>query len=253
MNIVYATVVLLVGLFVGSFVNYVVFFVLHNNINSLTPFCDKCKESLTLLDYIPIVSVVKNGLTCRNCSNPIHLNHLVVNIITAVALLLLYIMVDDTLLFFNYCLVTFCLIVISIVDLKIQEIPQLFTIVIGILGALLILLDIQNIQAHILGLVIIPVFLLLILVLSSGKGVGLGDIKLEAAIGLLLGWKLSIVAFYSGCVLLVVAYPVLKKLGTQGFKTNRVPFGPYLCLGAYLSLLVGDKIYSFVTGLMFGG
>lgn len=143
------------------------------------------------------------------------------------------------------------MIVISMVDLKIQEIPILLVYIIGIVAIINTILN-KSYKDSILGFVIIPVFLLIILLITSGRGIGGGDIKLEAVLGLLLTWKYSILSFYIGCIVLVIAYPILRKLKIKCFDTNKVPFGPYLCFGAFIMMIYGEQIVSFVTRFMFG-
>lgn len=173
--------------------------------------------------------------------------------INAIGWLLVYIKYGTSINTVVYSAIASWLIIISVTDLKVQEIPIIFTLCIGISALLRIFCNKESIKEYLLGAVILPVLLLLLFIATSGKGIGIGDIKLEVAFGLLLGWRLSLVAFYIGCILLVIAYPILKKAKIKGFETHRVPFGPYLCMGAYLTILLGNIIYDIVIRWLFGG
>jgi leader peptidase (prepilin peptidase)/N-methyltransferase len=74
---------------------------------------------------------------------------------------------------------------------------------------------------------------------------GGGDIKLMAAAGLLVGWKLILLAFFLGCIYGSVIHPIRMIL----FKQSRVlAFGPYLAAGILTAVLIGDKMIDWYLG-----
>lgn len=92
---------------------------------------------------------------------------------------------------------------------------------------------------RIIGMVCIslPLFLTCLL----GKS-GFGDVKLFAALGILLGWKnlllVLLVATITGLI-----YAFFKKITAKNLKwKSEVPFGPFICLGTYLSLTAGEEL-----------
>jgi leader peptidase (prepilin peptidase)/N-methyltransferase len=76
---------------------------------------------------------------------------------------------------------------------------------------------------------------------------GGGDIKLVAAIGALLGWRLLIVALFAAFVLGAVGGLTYLALGGRD---RMVPFGPFLAAGALLALLVGQGIWNWYLGFL---
>jgi len=91
------------------------------------------------------------------------------------------------------------------------------------------------------------IFLLIALV--SRGGMGWGDVKLAALIGLATGFPLVFFAIIMGAILggiVAVALVIAKK------RTRRetIPFGPFLALAAMVTLLWGSNILSWYLGLM---
>ena len=91
---------------------------------------------------------------------------------------------------------------------------------------------------------------LLVLALVAGEGFGMGDVKLGALLGGFLayeGWAILIVGSVGAFVLGGAMSVVLLALRIKGRK-DAIPFGPYLVLGAYVALVVGDAIADWYTG-----
>ena len=74
---------------------------------------------------------------------------------------------------------------------------------------------------------------------TGGKAIGGGDVKLMAACGLLLGWKLIILAFLLGCVLGAVIHVIRMKVSGEG---RVLAMGPYLSLGVLIAALWGERM-----------
>ena len=89
------------------------------------------------------------------------------------------------------------------------------------------------------------------MLITKGRGIGGGDIKLEISLAILLGMS-GLVSFYIGCIALLIAYPILNKLNIKGFETHKVPFGPYLCIGAYTMMIFGEPIMKLIKLWLFG-
>ena len=89
-----------------------------------------------------------------------------------------------------------------------------------------------------------------ILVLKR-EGMGLGDVKLVAAAGLLLGWQKLLLAILLGSVLGSIVLVAVNRLKDQERDTE-YPFGPFLVGGILLALLAGEPIITWYLGVLLG-
>lgn len=150
---------------------------------------------------------------------------------------------------------------LSVVDWNTRFIPMEMSGVILICGLIRLCLDRSNWKEYLIGLFAVSGFLFLTDKLSApilrkrydnwdeelGSAVGDGDIKLMAATGLLLGWKLNVLALGIGCVAGSVIHLIRMKFwdGEQ-----ELSFGPYLSLGVYITLLCGEELMDWYLNMM---
>jgi leader peptidase (prepilin peptidase)/N-methyltransferase len=139
------------------------------------------------------------------------------------------------------------LIAIIVYDIKYLQIPNQFVFLLLIVGMIGLFINIQSLNHFLMGL-LFSFGLFFILYLLFPKGIGFGDVKLAGAIGLFLGFKLTILAillsFFSGAIvgLLLIA------LGKKTMK-DPIPFGPYLAFGAIFSMFFGEHIIDWYLNL----
>jgi len=138
------------------------------------------------------------------------------------------------------------LILILFYDIKFLKIPNILVIFIFIISFLNLFIN-KTALNYLTGLIIgFGVFYLLYLIFP--KGIGFGDVKLAGAIGLFLGFRLTILAvllsFFSGAIvgLLLIA------LGKKTMK-DPIPFGPFLAFGAIFSMFLGEYIIDWYMNL----
>ena len=137
-----------------------------------------------------------------------------------------------------------------IFDLKYMILPDFSTIILVILVVGFVIgrpLE-SPLQQHILAAVGSTLFLGVLYLITKGKGMGLGDVKLAIFIGLFLGYKVIVayyVAFLTGAVL-GGGLMLLNKVK----KTTPIPFGPFLILGVVVAYWWGEKIIFWVQGFM---
>jgi leader peptidase (prepilin peptidase)/N-methyltransferase len=162
-----------------------------------------------------------------------------------------------TLSFFLYAALTAALITVAMIDLDCQIIPDSLVLSIAALGAahlLLVLLPQYGapvLMEHAIGFFVGGGLFFLIAVVSRG-GMGGGDIKLAAALGLWFGWKelllLIFTAFLSGALISVILLLTHIKGRKEG-----IPFGPFLAFAAYLISLYGSEIIHWYLRTFFLG
>ncbi len=181
--------------------------------------CPKCKHQLNWQDNIPLLSFVLLNGKCRYCHKKISWQYPIVEIITAIS----FLTVNPYLI-----IILCCLIVIFFSDLIYGLIPDEIVLILGVLG---ILGKFGNV---VWGLAAGGIFYL-IYFLTKGRGMGFGDVKLAAVMGLLLGWPKILVALYSAFVLggIVAIFLLLLKRKRFG---ETIALGPFLCIGVILSL-----------------
>ncbi len=152
-----------------------------------------------------------------------------------------------TLQFLLEGLMVACLACLSYVDIKIMEIPPEVNVIIALLGLVHLVMDRGNWLEYLMGAVLVSGLFLLIGLISSGKAMGLGDVKLMAAAGLFLGWKKILLAMFLGCVL----GTVIHFAGMLIFRKGRtLSFGPYLAAGMIIVLFYGDQLIRWYMGYL---
>lgn len=146
-----------------------------------------------------------------------------------------------------YCLSASALIVLSVVDYKIYEIPSNLNLLLGFLGVVRLVMDISNIWTYLLGFGSVSFLLLLIYYFTKGKGIGGGDIKLMAAAGLLIGFPKIVLAFILGCILGSILHILRMKIRNEG---SILAFGPYLSAGIVIAMLYGEQLIRWYLNLL---
>ena len=119
------------------------------------------------------------------------------------------------------------------------EIPFGINVFIFILACIHMLLDLARWKDYVIGFFAVSAFLYLLYLLSKGRAIGGGDIKLMAAAGMMLGWKAIIIAFVMGCILGSVIHSLRMKLTNED---HVLAMGPYLAAGILLAALWGDSL-----------
>lgn len=138
-----------------------------------------------------------------------------------------------------YCLLFSALAAISLIDFRTYEIPLPLNALIGLLGIFHLLINRQNWSSYVIGFFSVSLFLYLLYQLTNGAAIGGGDVKLMACTGLILGWRLNILAFFLGCIFASVIHLIRMKITKEG---HMLAMGPYLALGILTALLFGNEM-----------
>lgn len=212
------------------------------------------------LDELMMVSFIKVRSYCKYCRK-LKCNEAISYLITGFLLMMAFFWSGESYFTtFLYVICTGALLSLSVVDWNTQYIPFECTIVIFICGCMQLFADFSNWTEHIIGLIAVSGFLYIVNLISTpilkkryegeqevDGSIGGGDIKLMAATGLLLGWKLNFIALGIGCVLGSVIHSILIKVkkGDRQFA-----LGPYLSLGVYITMICGKQLVSWYLNMM---
>ena len=123
-----------------------------------------------------------------------------------------------------------------------------FNVFIFLVGVVRLCTDFANWKSYLIGFICVSGFLLVLFYATKGRGIGGGDIKLMAAAGLFLGWKLCLLAFFFGCLYGSVIHIARMKLSGEG---KVLAMGPYLSAGIITALWFGDAILTAYLSLFY--
>jgi leader peptidase (prepilin peptidase)/N-methyltransferase len=211
-------------------------------------------NQLSWYELIPVFSFIFLRGRCKNCKAKISIQYPIVEILSGLIFALLFLKFQDiffygTTLAFSftyayYAAVFSLLLVIAVYDVRHKIIPDVLSLVLGILAfvGLFFFNDtgfaphIPSIMELLSGLIIAAPFAFFWLV-SSGRWMGLGDAKLAISLGWLLGLSRAlsgvVIAFWIGAVVGLALVIFSRKHGMK----SEIPFAPYLVLGTLLAFL----------------
>lgn len=247
--------IVLIGLIFGSFLGMLQYRLPLNKslIEPKRSFCPSCESTLTWYENIPFFSYVFLQGKCKNCKTQISKIYPIIELLTALVTLGLYMKFGLSIDLVIMCIVAYTLILLSFIDLKYKAVPD-YLLVIVLVGSFFysefsylyclvfagigILLDffvsfyIQNIKARVLKDES----------LKDQKALGEGDIPIFALIGGVLGSQLGIIAIFLSAILALI--PAILSNVIKGDK--ELPFIPFLALGFFLVLFFDNSIVAFV-------
>ncbi|MCF8044376.1 MAG: prepilin peptidase [Desulfarculaceae bacterium] len=219
--------------------------------------CPACGDRIPFYCNLPVISYLFLRGRCRNCGTRISIRYPMVEILTGLfsaALYLRFGLTPETALWF----VLICsLIVISIIDLDHQIIPDILSlpgIPVFMLFSVLIhrLTFLQSLTGILAGGGVLYLVSLIYYLVKKIEGMGGGDIKLLAMIGAAVGLKGVIFTIFTGSVLGTLAGIILMIYGRFIDTKLKIPFGPFLAAGTVLYIFFGDMIirwYIYGVGL----
>lgn len=227
------------------------------NLSKPNSTCPHCKTPIRIVDNIPVISWLWLKGRCRQCSEPIGIRYPLIEILTAslcffTALNFGFNAYSIALLFF-----VFALIAATFIDLDSMLLPDQITLPLMWAGIISALLDWNpiSIQSSVIGAIVGYLCLWSVYwvfkLLTGKEGMGYGDFKLLAALGAWLGWQsLPIIVLLSSLVGLVFGIIQLR-LQKKGIDKS-FPFGPYLAIAGWISLMWGNDIVSWYYSTVLG-
>ena len=244
---IWMIVFMIYGIVIGSFLNVCIYRIpKEESVITNRSHCMECGEQIKWYDLIPLASYIVLGGKCRSCKTKISIQYPLIEFVNGFGYAIIILTNGVGLKSILYCLCASAMLALSVIDWRTFEIPVAFNIFIGILGIIRLLTDIEHWHTYVIGFVSVSGFLYLIYIITKGRGIGGGDIKLMAVAGLLVGWKNIILSLGLGCVLGSVIHVALMKIQN---KDRMLAFGPYLSLGIYLSMICGEELISWYLNM----
>ena len=246
---------LVFGSVIGSFLNVCIYRI-PQNIAIARPrsYCPKCSNPIRALDNIPIISFIILKGRCRNCDKKIRLQYPAVELLTALLTIAVVWKFDFTILTIFYLSLVYILITISFIDLEHMIIPDGLVLAAAMLGLMASIFNIlpigwpESAYGALLyggGLALAGYAGKLIYKMET---MGWGDVKLALVMGLCLGWKMSMISLL--LAFLVAALFVVVGLAVGRLSRKQlIPFGPFLALGAIMTLFWGEQLYNWYLHL----
>ena len=250
---------LITGAFIGSFLNVLIDRLPRNeSIAKGRSYCESCKRKLPWYDLIPLFSFILIKGKCRRCRTSLSLYYPIVELTTGVLFTLTFIFLSAInikyeLLSMNsiaelvyYLFLLSALIVVFFTDLKYGIIPdKIIFPAIFISFIYLIFQSPDILVSNLLSAMGAFLFFFLIFILTKGKGMGFGDVKLVFLMGIALGFPNIIIAFYLAFLTGALISLILVAWGKKKLHGGTIPFGPFLVLGTFLAIFLGEKIIKF--------
>jgi leader peptidase (prepilin peptidase)/N-methyltransferase len=217
--------------------------------NLMTPRsrCPKCETPIAAWHNIPLVSWLLLRGRCAHCQAPISVRYPLIELLTAVASILVLAKFGYTWLGAAAVVFTWVMIVLTCIDLDTKLLPDGLTLPLLWFGLLVnAFAGFTDLRSAVIGAVAGYLVLWSIYwtfkLLTHREGMGHGDFKLLAALGAWFGWQtlpaIALISSVVGIVLTVLARRTREE----------IPFGPFLAIAGWVTLLAHDRVMTFVFG-----
>lgn len=275
------------ALAIGSFLNVVVLrydgerFLLDAKALGGRSHCPHCKATLRWFELVPIASFLVQGGRCRRCHARLNIQYPIVEFLSGLIFVFvpfaLGISVGTTptaplaLVAALWVLAFEALLVMAVIDIRLGIIPDEINIFLGVLGIFLMIITAgyfgtENISflgpyaaifggqgsvvlARLAGAAFGGAFFALLIAVTRGKGMGMGDLKLAIPLGLLFGWPDIVFVLMFAFVIGAIAGVFAVVRGKNTMK-GTLPFGPFLALGATTLFFWGPAIFGWYFSLL---
>lgn len=263
----------ILGVTVGSFLNVVI-----NRLKTKESIlkdrshCSFCKKKLSWSELIPIISFIIQGGKCRTCKKKISWQYPLVELATGIIFLLIifnWAITTHTYQFSIFSafliLISCFLLVIFVYDLKHYLVPDKIIYPAMVLTFGFRILDlfrigpatpslpdfgfrILELGSYFFAAIIAGSFFLVIVLISRGRWMGMGDVKIGFLMGLLLGlsgvFTALFLAFLTGAIVSIILLILRRKT-----LKSEIPFGPFLTGATFITLLWGDILLNWYLNL----
>ena len=217
--------------------------------------CPKCDHAIKPWENIPVISYLFLRGKCSSCSTPISIRYPIIEAVTGALSLVIALQFGISWLSLSLLVLTWCLIALTMIDVDTQLLPDSITLplmwlglIVNFFGGLTSFED--AFWGAIAGYMSLWSVFWCFKLITGKEGMGFGDFKLLAALGAWMGWQaLPTIIIMSSLVGAVIGVGMILIQGRD--KNTPIPFGPYLAIAGWITLLWGDQIAS--SYLQFAG
>lgn len=227
--------------------------------------CPHCKHVLAWYDLIPVFSWLFLKARCRYCKKPISPQYPLVELLAGLVFALSYIFWPDTvhlsgqwLLLGTWLACSVGLLALAVYDLKWMILPNRIiypTLVVAVVGRVAYVAAFENRPLHAVLLWIASVAIasgvfFALFMISKGKWIGYGDVRLGLITGTLLAdpQKSLAMLFLASFIGTLVILPALSK-GNKNL-ASKLPYGPFLILATAILVVFGDRLLNWYKDLI---
>lgn len=250
---IFAVIIFILGLGIGSFLNVLAL----SSVGKSSVFkrrskCPHCRETLRWYDLIPLFSYLWLRGRCRYCVKKISLQYIAGELTTAVFFTVLYVVFQSGIIsleeFIFYLIFGSILIALFITDLRFFLLPDNlviagFVTILAFLGVLFLLRgEAGFLWSHLWGFVAGWSFFFILYVITQGRGMGFGDVKLGALLGLVFGLREVIFIIFLAFILGAIFGVTLLILKRKKLK-DALPFGPFLIISSLPAVFYNADVF----------
>jgi leader peptidase (prepilin peptidase)/N-methyltransferase len=248
--------IFLIGAVFGSFLN-VLIYRLPLGISLFNPkrsACPNCKIQIKWYENLPIVSYIFLKGKCSNCKKKISIQYPLIEFFTALITLIIFNQFGFSLDTVFVILISYTLIVLSMIDYKYKAVPDYLLILVLIFAFFLSMFSFTNALIFAGAFTLLELFVTFYIQnikakitkdpsLEDQRAMGEGDIPVAALIGGILGIKLGIMAIVFGALFAIIhsIFNIIVK------KEIETPFIPYLTLGFFVVLFFDQYLIGFFS------
>ncbi|PJA10376.1 prepilin peptidase [Candidatus Falkowbacteria bacterium CG_4_9_14_3_um_filter_36_9] len=255
MNAIILIFIFLFGLIIGSFLNCLIWRLRKKESIMGRSYCPECRQQIAWYDNMPVLSFLLLRGKCRHCHKKISWQYPAVELITGILFVAVFIknafssefIIHDSLFIIQTvrdCFLISVMIIIFIYDLRWYLILDSVTIPAAIIIFFLNLLFGFNLWNLAISVIIGGSFFLIQFLISQGKWIGGGDIRLGVLMGAALGWPYVLLAIFIS-YLIGSAVGVGLMLAGKKQMGSKVPLGTFLAVGTVITLFLGEKILAW--------
>lgn len=265
MQLLFGFYILCLGVIIGSFLNVVILRINTGRSMGGRSQCATCGKMLSWVELIPVLSYLMLIGKCRKCRSSISSQYIMVELFTGILFVLLALKETHLFTIFSIQVIATLilgwimvslLVVIFFYDLRHMIIPDRLSFALVCVGVLYVLAGLlffntgyDNVLSHLYSGIVLGGFLGLLWLISSGRWIGFGDVKLVFGLGIFLplysGLAAMVLAFWVGAVvgLIKIGLSRLSSSPRRIIMKSEIPFAPFLILGFLSTFLLEIDIF----------